>query len=102
MGSEQAKDGISDTASVPVVALGTRREHFPIGTFRYLESDVIGPIRKRAMDLAASHAAERQPDGDSYRVDPDDVDAGLREALSEFARQQGMFSQTEGQNCPLK
>lgn len=51
-----------------------RREDFPMDVFLYVEQQ-LGEMRIRIMRLAEEHASNRQPEGDVFRVEPEDIDA---------------------------
>ena len=70
---------ISGTESVeselPQVTVG-RQERFPINVIRYSENLVAG-FRTRLLERAASNASDRQPEGNTYVVEREDVDAAF-------------------------
>lgn len=59
-----------------------RREDFSIDTLRYLEAG-IGVLRVSIMRLAAQHAEKRQSEQDIFQVEPEDIDATIKEAYQE-------------------
>jgi hypothetical protein len=57
------------------MAENTRREDFPLESFRYLEQK-LGEIRRETMDKAANLAAT-ETDSEVYQVEPSHVDQAL-------------------------
>ena len=60
----------------------TRREQFPIATYRWVEA-LCDRIRRRVMNLAAEAAAERDKRPDMYTVEREDIERVFSRVLCE-------------------
>lgn len=76
---------MSNTEKVEHANQKERREDFPIETFGHLDCK-IGIIRRISMERAAAHSDATQPNGDTYHVEEEDIDAGINSLLDDDQR----------------